>query len=322
MAQDALVGVWQGEAPLNPEMPLNGADSSDVEYLGTIGRVRLMDAELAPLFWVSGDVGRATVHSTDGPLLQINRPSTAFFKDQMPWVRAYSDLRIDRIGEINVQIDDLMSFYGGIHYLSGARRKKTLELLYAAYRLTLRLEVTVKHLCRSPRPVDYSGDVQPTIQTPDHSCYPSGHATEAFAIATVLHRLMTGEGPSKGIADRAMPFKMAHRIAANRTIAGVHFPVDSAAGAAMGCAVGEAFTALACGKLADAVPPKAPVFVPVDTNDPQPNTRAPKFVFNAADDFLLSSFDGQYQFPVVKAVPVKKPKTILSRLWAEAAEEN
>jgi len=42
-----------------------------------------------------------------------------------------------------------------------------------------------------------------------------------------------------------MPFRIAHRIAVNRTIAGVHFPIDSAAGALLGCAIGDAVHALA-----------------------------------------------------------------------------
>ena len=36
-----------------------------------------------------------------------------------------------------------------------------------------------------------------------------------------------------------LPFKVAARIAENRTVAGVHFPVDSLAGAVMGIAIGE-----------------------------------------------------------------------------------
>ncbi len=44
-----------------------------------------------------------------------------------------------------------------------------------------------------------------------------------------------------------MPFRLAHRIATNRTMPGVHFPVDSMAGAYLGCFVGEALIALVTG---------------------------------------------------------------------------
>lgn len=106
------------------------------------------------------------------------------------------------------------------------------------------LEMPVKHYCRAPRPIDYAPEVQPIIQTPDHSSFPSGHAIEAHAIATVLHYLMTGHSALEGVAANAMPFRLAQRIAVNRTIAGVHFPVDSLAGAVMGCALGDAIVAL------------------------------------------------------------------------------
>ena len=83
------------------------------------------------------------------------------------------------------------------------------------------------------------------IQTPDHSSFPSGHATEAFAIATVLNSLDTGGTAQKGVSDLAIPFKLAHRIAANRVVAGVHYPCDSDAGAMMGCAIGSAIISVA-----------------------------------------------------------------------------
>jgi PAP2 superfamily len=162
-------------------------------------------------------------------------------------MRSYADLRDDRIAEINVQIDDILSFFGAIALIDNQRRLRTLELLEATVRLCIHAEMKLKHLCRAPRPIDLAPEVQPIVQTPDHSTFPSGHATEAFAVATVLHRLMTGAGPKAGIgkdADglqthRAQVFRLANRIAANRTVAGVHFPVDTAAGALLGCIIGD-----------------------------------------------------------------------------------
>ena len=46
----------------------------------------------------------------------------------------------------------------------------------------------------------------------------------------------------------AHPFRIAERMAVNRTVAGVHFPCDSAAGALLGCAIGEHVHALGTGQ--------------------------------------------------------------------------
>ena len=62
-----------------------------------------------------------------------------------------------------------------------------------------------------------------------------------------MHRLMTGKGPKDGVAGSAQVYRLAHRIASNRTVAGVHFPVDSGAGALMGCLLGEYIYGLAYG---------------------------------------------------------------------------
>ena len=53
------------------------------------------------------------------------------------------------------------------------------------------------------------------------------------------------ESPEQGIAAGRQVFQLAHRIAVNRTVAGVHYPVDSMAGAVLGCGIGEAVVALA-----------------------------------------------------------------------------
>jgi hypothetical protein len=100
-----------------------------------------------------------------------------------------------------------------------------------------------KHHLACRRPGDLGARVLPMLPTPDHGSFPSGHATEAFAVATVLSGLVRSEVGSKhfpaGEKLVALLHKQAERIAVNRTIAGVHFPVDSWAGAALGVAVGQ-----------------------------------------------------------------------------------
>jgi len=76
------------------------------------------------------------------------------------------------------------------------------------------------------------------IPTPGHGSWPSGHATEAFAIATVLQALLP-----KGDRYKEQLERQAARIAVNRTVAGLHFPVDSAVGRLLGTALAEFFVA-------------------------------------------------------------------------------
>lgn len=64
------------------------------------------------------------------------------------------------------------------------------------------------------------------IDVPEHGAYPSGHSTQAHAIAFLL----TAIAP-----ERKAEFESdALRVAVNREIAGVHYPSDSAAGRLLG----------------------------------------------------------------------------------------
>jgi len=88
----------------------------------------------------------------------------------------------------------------------------------------------MKALLPMNRPEVLAGDVAPVIQTPAHSAFPSGHATEAFAAAAVLGALYP--------ARLGQLRRLAARIAVNRGFAGVHYPVDHLAGAMLGDMLG------------------------------------------------------------------------------------
>lgn len=137
------------------------------------------------------------------PFLNLQRPTLAQLERQLKWLRTDADLREDRLSEVILQQNDILSYFGSIALLDGQRRLRTLEILEAAVRLAIHVELKVKHLCRVPRPVDFSHEVHPILQTPDHSAFPSGHVTEAFLTATLMHRLMTGKGPKDGVSGSA-----------------------------------------------------------------------------------------------------------------------
>ena len=89
------------------------------------------------------------------------------------------------------------------------------------------------------------------IETPGHGSWPSGHATEAFAVAVLLEALMNaapGAGsPPNGSLNHEQLQRLAARIATNRVVAGVHYPVDSACGRLLGTALAEFLVARATG---------------------------------------------------------------------------
>lgn len=159
------------------------------------------------------------------------------------------------------------------------------------------------------------------IQTPDHSSFPSGHALEAFAIATVLHRLSGGGSAVDGVQKNALPFLLAHRISTNRTVAGVHFPVDSLGGAFLGLQLGELLHSIATntviqsrilGKLA--TPPDNQT--PPDNLTPPDNPTPP--VDTKTKDFLLSTFGDFLQNPIIVE---RCDDPIVPWFWNKAGKE-
>jgi hypothetical protein len=154
------------------------------------------------------------------------------------WVEWYADLREDRGTEILAQMGPPIAFWSSIIYLHPDRRRWTLEFLDVALRFANFVEMRIKHGLASRRPNEYSPQVQPMILTPGHSSFPSGHATEAFTIAYLLWRLMLAAEPGKNRLWCEQLMRQASRVAINRTVAGVHFPIDSAAGELLGLTLG------------------------------------------------------------------------------------
>jgi hypothetical protein len=89
------------------------------------------------------------------------------------------------------------------------------------------------------RPVEFNAQVQPMITTPGHGTFPMGHASQAYAVAYVLKQLLNLNTKYSLVTDQLD--RQAARIATNRIVAGMHFPVDAMAGMMLGIALGEYF---------------------------------------------------------------------------------
>ena len=148
------------------------------------------------------------------------------------------------MNETLVQTETMAPFFAVIADMHESARTWTWEFVSAGHRLAAQLAHRVKPAMAVRRPSTLSAQVQPFIATPAHGSLPSGHATEAHAVATILLGLIRagtgwGTGPTH-FADTLAPqlMRAASRIAVNRTVAGVHYPIDSACGAMLGIAVG------------------------------------------------------------------------------------
>ena len=176
------------------------------------------------------------------PLLRMQAPSRAVLEDQLNLVNGYADLRSDRAREIVSQISTPFAFWGSVVPLYPARHRKTLELIGLVLRLAKYAEMSFKNAFAVLRPHELSPQIQPMIQTPAHGSFPSGHCTECFAVARVLYELVSETSNASATAKqqlRELLLRQAARIAINRTVAGMHYPIDSLAGQLLGLGIAD-----------------------------------------------------------------------------------
>ena len=88
-----------------------------------------------------------------------------------------------------------------------------------------------KCLYNRVRPFQVFPELDPPF-CPAHPSFPSGHATQAYALAFFLDAAMGSAGEAHR-AERDAVLAAAKDIAENREVAGAHFPSDTAAGKAL-----------------------------------------------------------------------------------------
>ncbi|HET9472749.1 MAG TPA: phosphatase PAP2 family protein [Steroidobacteraceae bacterium] len=257
---DGIVGTW---GPTVPPAQYLLDQPDQLQYWEPWVRVSVFDHELLSharvsvhrdLYWPASNRVSATLWHLNAVqnanlgvpipsvrrVATIRRPRPNQFNAQMAFVQSYADLREDRASEILAQMGPPVAFWSSIVNLHPDRRRWTLEMLEVALRFANWVEMRFKHILACRRPVEYSPQIQPMILTPGHGAFPSGHATEAFMIAYLLWRLIRdAQGADLDWVEQLM--RQASRIAINRTIAGVHFPVDSEAGQFLGLTLGQYF---------------------------------------------------------------------------------
>ncbi len=104
-----------------------------------------------------------------------------------------------------------------------------LRLAVGATLATLVAQVLKRRLLR-PRPSRAIAGFFPLAENPDAFSVPSGHTAAAFAVAVALAGEPFGSGP--------LVLALAGGIALSRVYLGAHYPLDVAAGAALGVVSG------------------------------------------------------------------------------------
>lgn len=178
------------------------------------------------------------------------RPKIGVFGKQVDKVMQHAILREDRTAEILTQVVPPISYFASVLGLSEVRTRFTMELMSYAQRFAMLVLMRFKHAFACPRPFEYSPLVQPLLDTPPFSALPSGHATECYMFAGVVRRLTDQEvdptTPSR--LDKQLQ-ALAERIATNRVVAGLHFPIDNIAGRMLGETLAEYFVHVSRGAL-------------------------------------------------------------------------
>ncbi|MEI7444685.1 MAG: phosphatase PAP2 family protein [Burkholderiales bacterium] len=244
------------------------------------------------------------------PIASIVRPTREVFRAQLDLVEQYTDLRAERAGEVLAQVPSQYAFWSSVTNFHPDRHPRTNELIDVALRMARGVELRFKQALGCPRPAELSPQVQPMLLTPGHTTFPSGHSTEAHLIAFILERLI-GPGSGWGPMLRDQLARQAGRIAVNRTVAGVHYPVDSAVGCLLGTVLGE-FMLARCG-----ANPKLKGLVFDGERYPGNEDFRPGVLRRLYDD------DDLPEYAEVRAsdAPVSMRSPLLSWLWERARAE-
>ncbi|MDT9001043.1 phosphatase PAP2 family protein [Paucibacter sp. APW11] len=236
------------------------------------------------------------------PVIQLiaPRPGQFNYDVQIDKVLRAAVEREDRLPEILSQADDFFPFFESITGIPAEAAPHTMELMTVAWQWGGLLLMQLKHEIAEQRPCVRSAVLHPVIATPGHGSLPSGHATIASLYAALLTELLSARGQCRAEAlDR-----LARRIAFNRVVAGVHFPMDSLAGYELGRSLAALIVALAQG---GDVQPRSLVIHAESVLDEVPDKRP-----NA------QGTDGA--LPVGSSFAVA-PLEVLAKLWRAASVE-
>ncbi|MBL8323891.1 MAG: phosphatase PAP2 family protein [Rubrivivax sp.] len=284
-----------------------------LEFEATSGLMFSPAAEAATLSSAlarkAGVTELVTLHRPKIEVLQAQADEVVRRQRDRLKVKSDSVAERDRLAEVNAQVSPPLAFWSAALPLQPDVMPRTLDLIVLTLSVCNLIQQRFKHALAVPRPHRVNLAAFPAILTPSHGSLPSGHATEAFAVAEVLSALLDepfGRGARRPGGMSGVLLALAARIADNRELAGVHFPIDSLAGRMLGTVIATYLVAR-CGA---AGPAWRGTF----------NALGPQN-FNAPDALGWGLRRGNDPLCTLKRGAGIQPSAALNWLWTEARKE-
>jgi acid phosphatase (class A) len=142
--------------------------------------------------------------------------------DQLRQVIGKSDEREPRFVEIIDQheAEGAIKYWLGMLMIDPSSTPAAYALVRVARRLGEIVVMCLKDHFREPRPSQVCPAIVPMVDPPITPAFPAGHALQSHLISRLI------EAADRPFVQRDMLYALSGRIAENRVIAGLHYPLD------------------------------------------------------------------------------------------------